>query len=186
MLLLPGVDKWQLALPSHPGISFCRWRGSLQCIDVETQRPVLLAPFNPTFQFAFGDGGQYWGTADSHSNWIPSNLPESLEKLWVKTSLKVQMEKIRCSLQLHWFLLHAAGRVVQLIRAPPPPPPLYCRRDSQSICLSEHLSTGGSDGEAPLMARGGWRWWWSGGISCFGWMDFKWQLLAASRQNIPS
>lgn len=185
MLLLPGLDKWRLALPSHPGISFCRWRGSLQCIDVETQRPVPLAPFNPTFQFAFDDDGQYWGTADSRSNWILYNLPESLEKLWVKTSLKVQMAKIRCwktslvSVTRSW-----TGRAAH--PCPPPHPPLYCRRDSQSICLSEHLSNGGSDGEARLMARGGWRWWWSGGISCFGWMDFKWQLLAASRQNIPS
>lgn len=35
-----------------------------------------------------------------------------------------------------------------LIRAPPP------KCDNQSICLGEHLSTGGSDGEAWLMGSG--------------------------------
>lgn len=87
MLLLPRADKWRLALLSQLGISFCRWPGSLPCIDVETPRPESQAPFNPTFQFAFGAGRQYWGTADSRSNWIRSNLPKSFEKLWVKTSL---------------------------------------------------------------------------------------------------
>lgn len=160
MLLLPRADKLRLASPSHAGISFCRWRGSLQCIDAETQRPESLAPFNLTFQFAFGDGRQYWGTADLCSNWILSNLPESLEKLWwVKTSLNLETEKISCwktSLVavIHTWVGHAAH--------PCPPPPqthtLYCRRDSQSTCLGEHLSASGSDGEARLMARGGWRW----------------------------
>lgn len=32
------------------------------------------------------------------------------------------------------------------------PPPPKC--DNQSICLGEHLSTGGSDGEAWLMGSG--------------------------------
>lgn len=94
MLLLPSADKWRLASPPHLGISFCLWQVSLQGIDVETWRPESLVPFNPTFQFAFGVGRQYWETADSSSNWLPSNLPESLEALRIKTSLKPSERKL--------------------------------------------------------------------------------------------
>lgn len=130
MLLLPTADKWWLALPPHPRVSLCLWRGSLQCIDVETQRPESLTPFNPTFQFAFGLGRQYWETADSCLNWIPSQvLGKTLNK---KQHLGLEREKISCW-ETFWHVCYTQrDRSCNSSMAPP--------TDSLLMWISHHVS----------------------------------------------